>query len=63
MFAAWETGTSFTIGKQASDSADSAASVSPEIHLRFRDIESSYLPAVVYELMIPGDVTEASVIA
>lgn len=63
MFAAWETGTSFTIGKQASDSADSAASVTPEIQLRFRDIESSNLPAVEYELMIPGDVTEASVIA
>lgn len=63
MFAAWETGTSFTIGKQASDSADSAASVTPEIQLRFRDIESSNLPAVEYELMIPGDVTEAAVIA
>jgi hypothetical protein len=56
------TGASWSLGKSANDSASSAAAVTPELQLKFRDVEASNLPATEYELMIPGDATEAAVI-
>jgi hypothetical protein len=63
LFSDWQSGSSYKLAKSADDSASSAASISPEIELRFRDIESSNLPADEYDLMILGDATEADVIA
>lgn len=62
-FAAWESGESFSLGKSASDQASSSAAITPELQLKYRDVEASNLPATEYELMIPGDATEAAVIA
>jgi hypothetical protein len=62
-FYGWKSGTSFSLGKSASDSASSAASIMPELQLKFKDVEASNLPATEYELMIVGDATEAAVIA
>jgi hypothetical protein len=53
---------SFSLGKSASDQASSSAAVTPDIQLKFRDVEASNLPATEYELMIPGNATEAAVI-
>lgn len=54
---------SFSLGKSASDQASSSAAVTPDIQLKFRDVEASNLPATEYELMIPGDPTEAAIVA
>ena len=54
---------SFSLGKSASDQASSSAAVTPDIQLKFRDVEASNLPATEYELMIPGNATEAAIVA
>lgn len=60
---AWKSGVNYSLGKSVTDSANSSASIIPEVQLRFRDIEASNLPANEYEVMIPGDATEAAVIS
>lgn len=62
-FFASASGDSFSLGKSASDQASSSAAVTPDIQLKFRDVEASNLPATEYELMIPGDPTEAAIVA
>lgn len=57
------TGDTITVGKNADDTASSAASIVPELQIKFRDVEASNLPATEYEIFIAGDATEAAVLA
>jgi hypothetical protein len=63
LFYKWASGTSYSLGKSASDSASSAASVTPEIQLKFRDVVTNNLFGVEHEFYLPNDVTQAQVLA
>lgn len=63
LFYKWQSGDSLSLSKSADDAASSSASITPEIQLKFRDIEASNLPATEYEIFIAGDATEAAVLA
>jgi len=61
-FYAWRSGESFSLGKSASDAANSAASVSCELSLRFRDVASQNLFGERLLFYVPEPVTTASVL-
>lgn len=60
-FYQWTSGDSFSLGKSASDSANSSASISPEIQLNFRDIASRNLFGEQIEIILPDPITFAGV--
>jgi hypothetical protein len=56
-------GDSFSLSKSADDSANSSASIAPEIQLKFRDIASRNLFGERIEIYLPNPITTAAVLA
>lgn len=54
-------GDSWSLSASADDQASSAASLMPEVQLRFRDIASSNLPGTRHEIYVSVPVTEAKI--